>query len=210
MLSARPSLRLAFGLIATRARTRRIVQREAHRKPTPRLLADLLEFGFFFRSDLACVFERFDALRESPCHGPSCKALAVDFRVRPDCSIVDNHRRSVPFLVRDWTRQGSRGSAPARTATAKNIYSCFHPHMFGLAQPWPTAHIGPLKPPSLPLLGGDFDPNPKPFEAHRDLFEAGSTLLRRNAPAPPKWYVGAEPVERPRGMDSRGRLLVPI
>ena len=29
----------------------------------PLLLADLLEFGFLFRSDLACVFECFDALR---------------------------------------------------------------------------------------------------------------------------------------------------
>jgi hypothetical protein len=29
----------------------------------PRSLADLLEFGFLFRSDLACVFECLDALR---------------------------------------------------------------------------------------------------------------------------------------------------
>ena len=61
------------------------------------------------------------------------------------------------------------------------------------------------------MLGGDLAPNPKSFQTHRDLFEAGSALLRRNARAPPKMSMcGAEPVERPRGMDSRGRLLVPI
>ena len=37
--------------------------RSAPETEAPLLLADLLEFGFLFRSDLACVFECFDALR---------------------------------------------------------------------------------------------------------------------------------------------------
>ena len=38
------------------------IERRARNQGTP-LLADLLEFGLLFRSDLACVFECLDALR---------------------------------------------------------------------------------------------------------------------------------------------------
>ena len=103
---------------------------------------------------------------------------AVVARLQTLNAITDDEHLRTHLKADIEHRRSDLPSGNAATCLRKPRLSTVRRWAMVRLKPWPTAHIGPQKPPRI-LLGGDLAPNPKPFESHRDYLRHSGGLSAR-------------------------------